>query len=200
MEPTPSPTPRKRVSDAERAQTAARLGEAYAEGRLGLDEFDRRNSGAHEAVFDDELRELVADLPAVGQGAAVAVPPGAGGLPEAAEDEVVELSTASATLRRRGDWVVPRRLRVSAQAGSVRLDMSAATIAYPVVEIELSVYAGTTVLVLPQGATANLDGLHTAHGAIRSKVPAAPRPGGVHLVVRGETYAGSVRVRYPLGR
>ncbi|GAB3453469.1 DUF1707 domain-containing protein [Streptomonospora sediminis] len=198
MEPTPSPTPRKRVSDAERAQTAARLGEAFAEGRLGLDEFDRRNSGAHEAVFDDELRELVADLPEAGQGTAVAVRPEAG-LAEAEQDEVVELSTDSASLRRRGEWVVPRRLRVSSRAGRVRLDMTEAVVPHPVVEIELSVYAGSTVLVLPQGATANLDGLRTFHARVRSKVPAAPRPGAVHIVLRGETYTGAVRVRYPRG-
>ncbi|MUL40004.1 DUF1707 domain-containing protein [Streptomonospora sp. PA3] len=195
MDQPPPPGPRTRVSDAEREQVSQHLGEAYAEGRLDLEEFDRRNSAAHEAVFDDELRDLVADLPAPGEGAATH-----GVLPAAEPGEAVELSTDSAVLRRRGDWAVPRRLRVSSRYGGVRLDMSQATIPHPVVEIELAVHGAGTVLTLPEGATADVDALRTRYAGVRSKVPAARRPGAVHFVVRGETYAGSVHIRYGRGR
>ncbi|QBI52795.1 DUF1707 SHOCT-like domain-containing protein [Streptomonospora litoralis] len=195
MEQPPTPGPRKRVSDAEREETAKHLGDAFAEGRLDLEEFDRRNTAAHEAVFDDELRDLVTDLPAPGEGAAT---------PHrrspAVEEDVVELFTEMATLRRRGDWAVPRRLRVSSRYGGVRLDMGEATIRHPVVEIELAVHAAGTLLVLPEGATANVDELRTKYANVYSKVAAAPRSDAVHFVVRGETYAGSVRIRYARGR
>ncbi|GAA4892892.1 DUF1707 SHOCT-like domain-containing protein [Streptomonospora salina] len=196
MEQTPPPGPRKRVSDAERDEVATHLGDAYAEGRLDLAEFDRRNSAAYQAVFDDELRELVTDLPAPGEGAApVHRPP-----PAAGEDEAVELTTETATLRRRGDWAVPRRLRVSSRYGGVRLDMSGATIRHPVVEIELSVHGAGTVLTLPVGATANVDDLRTKYANVYMTVPATPRSGAVHFVVRGKTHAGAVRVRYRRGQ
>ncbi|KIH99303.1 hypothetical protein LP52_07965 [Streptomonospora alba] len=196
MEPTPPPAPRKRVSDAERDQVAKHLGDAYAEGRLDLEEFERRNSAAHEAVFNDELADLLADLPAPGEGAVTAhsVPP------DGRPAEAVELTTEMATLRRRGDWAVPRKLRVSSRYGAVRLDMSEATIPHPVVEIELAVHAAGTVLTLPEGATANVDNLRTKYSNVYSKVAAAPRPGAVHFVVRGETYSGAVRIRYGRGR
>ncbi|GAA1757115.1 MULTISPECIES: DUF1707 domain-containing protein [Streptomonospora] len=193
MEPTPPPAPRKRVSDAEREQISARLGDAYAEGRLGLEEFDRRSSAAYGAVFDDELLALVADLPAPGETVAVPAPQPA----QAAE--AVELTSESGTLRRRGEWTVPRVLRIRSLAGSVRLDMSRARIPHPVVDIELSVLSGSTVLVLPDGATADLDRLHTGHASHRSRVPAVRTPQAPHFVLSGETYTGALRIRYARG-
>ncbi|MDT0301655.1 hypothetical protein [Streptomonospora wellingtoniae] len=113
--------------------------------------------------------------------------------------ETVELTTESGTLRRRGEWVVPRLLRIRSQAGAVRLDMSQARIAHPVVDIELSVLSGSIVLVLPDGATADLDRLHSPHASHRSRVPAVPTHQAPHFVLSGETYTGALRVRYARG-
>ncbi|MFD0776559.1 DUF1707 domain-containing protein [Streptomonospora algeriensis] len=194
MEPTPPPAPCKRVSDAERDRVAARLGDAFAEGRLGPEEFGRRNSAAYEAVFDDELLALLADLPAPGEtvGVPSAEPAATGG--------VVELSTVGGPIRRRGDWAVPRKLRISSLSGPVRLDMSRARIPHSVVDIELSVMSGSIVLVLPDGATADIDRLQNRYSHQRSKVPAVRTPQAPHFVLFGETYSGLLRVRYAHGR
>jgi hypothetical protein len=56
-----------RVSDVERDQAAAELGEHYQAGRLTLEEFDDRSSLALRARTGNDLSALVADLP---QGAA----------------------------------------------------------------------------------------------------------------------------------
>jgi Domain of unknown function (DUF1707) len=52
-----------RASDAERAETVARLHDALGEGRLDLAETDVRTSAAYAAVYRDELPALLADLP-----------------------------------------------------------------------------------------------------------------------------------------
>jgi hypothetical protein len=53
-----------RASDAEREQTAARLREAAAEGRLDLAELEQRLASVYAARLRHQLVPLVADLPA----------------------------------------------------------------------------------------------------------------------------------------
>ena len=52
-----------RVSDAERDQAAAELGEHYQAGRLTLEEFDDRSSRALRARTGSDLVALFTDLP-----------------------------------------------------------------------------------------------------------------------------------------
>jgi hypothetical protein len=53
-----------RASDQERESVVDVLRDAYADGRLTLDEFDERTSAAYAAKTWADLRELTADLPA----------------------------------------------------------------------------------------------------------------------------------------
>jgi hypothetical protein len=52
-----------RASDADREVVVASLREAYAAGRLDLDEFDERTSAAYASKTWGDLRKLTADLP-----------------------------------------------------------------------------------------------------------------------------------------
>jgi Domain of unknown function (DUF1707) len=53
-----------RASDQERESVVAVLRDAYAEGRLTLDEFEERTSAAYASRTWADLRQLTADLPA----------------------------------------------------------------------------------------------------------------------------------------
>lgn len=57
------PDPELRAGDADRDRTITLIREAYAEGRLGPDEFDARMSAAQESRTYGQLAELVKDLP-----------------------------------------------------------------------------------------------------------------------------------------
>ncbi|MCV7440793.1 DUF1707 domain-containing protein [Mycobacterium paraense] len=52
-----------RAGDIDRQRTAARLGQALAQGYLELPEYERRVQDAFQTQTTGELRELVADLP-----------------------------------------------------------------------------------------------------------------------------------------
>ncbi len=52
-----------RAGDIDRQKTAARLGQALAQGYLALPEYDQRVQEAFQTQTTGELRELVADLP-----------------------------------------------------------------------------------------------------------------------------------------
>ena len=56
--------PEVRASDADRDAAAGLLNEAFAEGRLTADEHDQRLSAAYAARTWEQLRQLIADLPA----------------------------------------------------------------------------------------------------------------------------------------
>jgi hypothetical protein len=172
------------MSNADREAVVARLNAAVAEGRLTLSEFEERVDGVLQARTFGEVEPFVVDLPAAD--------------PAVAAPEVVELRSQAGELRRKGRWSVPRRLSVQAKAGSVHLDMRQAVIGHRVVEIELATQAGSATLVLPPGATANIDGVTTTAGSARVKVPSTPEPGSTapHFVITGSATAGSLLVRY----
>jgi uncharacterized protein with von Willebrand factor type A (vWA) domain len=52
-----------RAGDHDRQQTAARLGQALAQGYLRMDEYEQRVHAVFQAHTTAELRELLADLP-----------------------------------------------------------------------------------------------------------------------------------------
>ena len=86
----------------------------------------------------------------------------------------------------------------SPDAGTVKLDFTEATIVHPVTEIEVDSWAGTTKLVLPPGATVDVEGIELMAGSVRVRnVPQSPYAGtSLHFVVRGRDRAGTVVVRY----
>jgi uncharacterized protein DUF1707 len=175
--------PAIRMADADREAVAQRLHQAVGEGRLTLEEFEQRVAGVHAARTFAEVEPYVADLP----GGPVAPP----------APEHAELRTTASSLKRQGRWVVPRRLTVTARAGSVKLDFTEAVLPYQVVEIDLNVTAGSTVLVLPSRATVDIDSVEMIAGSAKAKVPTNSFAGaGRHFVVRGSQRAGSLVVRY----
>ena len=60
-----SPARVRRIGDVERTATCDALADHFAAGRLDRDELEHRVSCAVEAVTDQELRHLTADLPGV---------------------------------------------------------------------------------------------------------------------------------------
>jgi hypothetical protein len=175
-----------RMSDADRERVVNRLNAAVAEGRLTLAEFEERVDGVLRARTYGEIEPYVADLPTL-----------AGGAVAPARD-TIELRNHASTLKRTGRWAVPRRIAVHSNAGSVKLDFRQAVIAHRVVEIDLRVVAGSVTIVVPPGATADIDAVDTFAGESKSKVPSVPEPSydSTHFVVSGTQKAGSVIVRY----
>jgi uncharacterized protein DUF1707 len=150
-----------RVSDAEREQILAKLGDSMANGLIDTGEFDERSGKAVAARTRGELEAIVADLPAA---------PGA-------TNDVVELRGTSSSLKRKGNWVVPRTLVLDSRMGSTELDFTEATIEHPVVDIELAINGGSVELRLPEGASATTDGVEVTKGSVEDhrKNPPAVR-------------------------
>ena len=184
------PSPGIRISDADRERAAARLQQALAEGRITLSELEERLAVVYAARYAADLLPPFADLPGDD---VVPVQP-ATPTPAAAGQPLV-LRSGMGTLRRSGPWTVPSRIRVQSVMGSVILDFGDTAVP-PVVDVALELGAGSARLLLPDGASADVDGMVSGMGTVRSKVSSTPAPGRPHFRVHGRSAMGSVTVRY----
>lgn len=174
------------MSDADRERVVAHLQAAVGEGRLTLDEFQERVDGVLRSRTFGEIEPYLADLPTVPTVTAAAL---------VQPREYAELRATAAPLRRTGRWNVPRRLLVRNKAGAVKLDFTEAVIGFPVIEVVLDVLAGSTTLVLPEGASADADDVEMIAGSLSvRKIPVEPGT-GPHFVVTGSNKSGSVIIR-----
>jgi hypothetical protein len=169
----------------DRERAAGRLQQALAEGRITLSELEERLGVVYAARYEADLRAPLADLPGDG------VVPGAA----AAPDRPLVLRSATGSLRRAGTWTVPSRIRVQSVMGSVVLDFCDTAVPASV-DVHLELGAGSARLLLPDGATADIDGMVSGMGTIHSKVPCLPVAGRPHFVVHGRSAMGSVTVRH----
>ncbi|SSC23234.1 Protein of unknown function DUF1707 [Klenkia terrae] len=190
---------RYRISDADREHAAQRLHTAMAEGRITFAELDERLGQVYAALYADDLEPPLADLPPE-HPTGLAAQPGAPAVwqPAPPEDPApVVLKSTVGDVKRTGGWQVPPVFEVQSTMGDAVLDFSRAVVPQQVVEVRLKLGAGTARLLLPDGATADVDGVVVGLGSVKSKVPGGPQPGRLHLVVRGKVSMGDVVVRYP---
>lgn len=182
-QPKPPEQPEPRISDADRERAVEQLQAALAEGRLELTEFDERVAGVLRSRTATELVPYLADLP--------------GALTESTVPEHQELRTTMSSLKRTGRWLVPRKLSVQCNAASVKLDFTEAVIATPVIEVEVHSNAGSTMLVVPNDTSVNVDDVELVAGSAKVRgLPVSTTPTGrLHLVVKGRQSAGSLTVR-----
>ncbi len=186
------PSPGIRISDADRERAAARLQQALAEGRITLDELEERLAVVYAARYAADLLPPFADLPGPD---VVAVQPAGPAPSPPPTDQPLMLRTGMGTLRRSGPWTVSSRIRVQSVMGSVILDFCETTLP-PVVDIALELGASSARLLLPDGASADVDGMISGMGTVRSKVASTSVPGRPHFRVHGRSAMGSVTVRY----
>lgn len=181
-----------RASDGERDVAAGRLRDAFAEGRLDDDEFDRRARAALTARTRADLDSLLADLPAA--------PHPAGGTGTVAVPAPGRFAVAlKGTLRRTGRWRVPDRFTAVVYKGAGLLDLRAAELAGPVTTVVAVAYKSRVTVVVPPTVRVEMTGLGVTHGA-EDKTSRAERGENVPpanapvVVVRGVAYRGSVEV------
>lgn len=182
-----SQQPDLRASDADRAAVTQILEHAVGQGMLTLDEYTERVDVALAARTRRELDTVIADLPHVRtQQPAVAPPP-----------EV--LRSWMSSISRRGQWTVPARLQLHTRMCSTTLDFTSAVLQSAVLHIDIDDYFSSTELILPDGATADLNGVDNFGSSTSVKVTTSPPSRQLHVVVAGKVRFGSLTARHPFG-
>jgi hypothetical protein len=185
MADLPAPVdPRElRVSDAERTHVVNVLQKAIGHGLLSLDEFTERTDRALAARTRGELNGVLVDLPGLTHQdptSPVRVPP-------------VELRANMSTIKRAGDWQVPRELHVRNRLGSTKLDFSEARIEHDEVRIKLDVSGGTVKIMLPADASSDTNDVQMIAGTVKDRVGGTR--GRPRFVFTGRITAGTLKIR-----
>lgn len=181
-----------RVSNADRTHVSGLLERAVAEGMITLDEFAERTDAALTARTRGELRAVLVDLPEMDLHPARGPVARSSAQPEA-------LGGWMTSIVRRGPWTVAPVLNLNTRMCSTTLDFTAAVLPGPVIEVNIDDYLSSTELIVPAGATADLNGVDAIAGSATVKVRNLPQPDQLHVIVRGKVRMGSVSVRHPFG-
>ncbi|MBM7053519.1 DUF1707 and DUF2154 domain-containing protein [Streptomyces sp. RHZ10] len=167
-----------RVGEDDRESAVRRVREAYAEERISHEEMDERLGRVLAATTHGELAAALDPLPAEDPGTTATI------------------AAAGGRIKRRGAWQVPRILKVESAFGRVRLDLSRAVIAYPVVDIELSLGTGNASITVPRDAIVEVEGLATGWKDLRYRPRQPSRPGGPRIRISGALGYGRLRIRH----
>jgi Domain of unknown function (DUF1707) len=174
--------PDLRASHRDRELVAEALRVAAGDGRLTAAELDERLEAALTARTSGELARLTADLPEA-DGAPVA-------------KEVVRLDFQGGSTRRRGQWIVPRRMEIRASGGSVKLDFTDAVITGPTLDIQVEVRGGRIVLVTRPGIEVDVDDIAARGGRVKVRPERSTKEvGDLTIQLSGAAHGGEVVVR-----
>jgi hypothetical protein len=136
----------------ERERVVQALSAHFAEDRLSLTEFEQRLERAYHLTTSDQLRSLVADLPAVANPLATGATASAPAL--VPSSEVPPRGAVFAMMggaERGGSWIVPRQLKVVALMGAAELDLREARFGPGVTEIEAFAVMGYVGIIVAPG-------------------------------------------------
>ncbi|MGH1564222.1 DUF1707 SHOCT-like domain-containing protein [Mumia sp. DW29H23] len=151
MEQPEDATRRMRVSDADREHVAEILRAAAGDGRIDVDELDERLGAAYRAKTVGDLVPLTEDL--------TATPALPGATPARRTNPVVPTGEPTresgvaimSGYERKGDWLVPQQLTVTAVMGGAHIDTRRARFSAPEVVITVNaVMGGAEIVVSPQ--------------------------------------------------
>jgi len=170
-----------RASHADRERAVEVLKAAAADGRLTGDELDQRLEAALTARTRADLEPLLADLTTA---APAQVP------------DLARIKCGSGSAKRDGSWVVPRRLEIDVNSGSVRLDFRQAVIAVPELQIDAQIGSGGLTLITRPGIVVDADDVTVRSGSVKVVPPAGPdAPVELRVKISGRVGSGSVSAR-----
>ena len=192
-------------SQETRQRTIDALCQHFATETLDNDEFERRVDLAHRVDTVQELRDLVADLPALGTGgvpspeeAAPAPAPRVRGHavnPDLVRDNQVLVGLLSGAARK-GNWIPPRHLWSVAVMGGVDLDFREARMGPGVIELSVFAIMGGIKIIVPPDLQVESDGIGIMGGfECSEEVRAGHDPDAPILKINGLAMMGHVEVK-----
>lgn len=176
------------------------LTEHFARGDLEMDDFEARMDRAHQAMTIQALDDLVKDLgPVPAPSQALVARPEAQAL-DVSRPEQKRVTAILGGVDRKGQWVVPRKLTVTAVMGGVSLDFREAIIGPGVTEVKVRAIMGGVEMLVPPNVAVEAEGIAFLGGFEDvHRAPATPDPDRPLLRISGLAVMGGfdVRTRLP---
>jgi hypothetical protein len=182
-----------------REQVIEWLSDQFARDAFELDEYERRIDLAHQATSVAALEELVADLD---MPAAEAVAPGEALVTRPAEQLPVPRASRKRVIaimggvERKGRWVVPQHVRVTAIMGGIDLDFREALLSPGVTEVHIIAVMGGIEITVPPHVAVQCEGVAIMGGFEEvHRAPAVPDPDRPTLLITGFAMMGGVNIK-----
>jgi hypothetical protein len=177
-----------RASDADRERVASVLRDAYAEGRLDVEEHAERLEAAYAAKTLGELVPLTRDLPghARTQARTVAAP-----APSAEDEKSGKVVAIFGGAVRKGRFRTGRRMKVSVIFGGASIDLTEADFDTPELVIDISCIFGGVEVKVPDNVTLQGGGTSIFAGFEVREEPGTDANGPV-VTIRGSSIFGGV--------
>jgi hypothetical protein len=174
------------VEEEARNRATEFLKELYAAGDIDAGRFDTGVAGLLAATSDAELARVVRSLPT----------PVALTSPDRRLARPLEIHSGMRRLRLTGRWQVARETHVSADLGSVKIDLTEAE--FDDRDVELHVYTGwgSITIIVPRGVGVQVI---KHRGGLDSRLE-PPVPGSVLVRLDVTTNIGRVYLRHPRPR
>ncbi len=186
-----------RASHNDRDQTVEVLRVAAGDGRITAEELDERVGAALTARTYGELAALTADLPAA-PGSLPLAPGSRPGAPGGATaKELVRIDCDTSTARRDGPWLVPRRLEVRLNRGTLTLDFTEAVLSWPSLEIDADIRTGSLILVTAPGIFVGTDDLAIQTSSVKVHPPSPDIPVRFRIDISGRASISTITARPP---
>jgi hypothetical protein len=182
-----------RASHDDRDRAVEVLRVAAGDGRITAEELDERVGAALTARTYGELAALISDLPA----APGSPPLMRGTLAGTKPKDLVRIECDTSTVRRDGAWLVPRRMEVRVNRGSVTLDFTEAVVSWPSLEIDADIQTGSLTLVTGPGVLVSTDDLAMHTSTLKVDAPRAAVPVRFRIDMSGRASIGTITVRPP---
>lgn len=177
------------VTERERERAIRALGEHYAQDHLSIDEYEFRVQEALRATVWYQIAALTSDLPVLDPNAT----PQITGAAETSAPKRRTLVAIMGGVVRRGQWVVPQRLRAIAFMGGIEVDLRDAQFTAPVTEIRVLAVMGGVVVRVPPGVRLEAEGIAIMGGfEDQLKLPAVGHDAAPIVRVRGVAFMGGV--------
>lgn len=197
-----------RASDAERDAVAARLREAFAEGRLDADEHTERLDKAYGAKTTGDLVPLLADLPDAHGGTVEKLPKAT-----PAEGSSAPIYGASRIVDKQptsrfsfalmsgsgvsGGWTMSETFVAVAVMGAVEVDLREASFTAQESTIHANAVMGGVEIIVPDDIRVRVHGIGVMGGyGLEGDQPSVSDPAAPIVNIVGIALMGAVEVRY----
>jgi hypothetical protein len=171
------------MRDDARQRATEFLKELYAAGDIDAGRFETSVAGLLQAGTEAELAEVVRSLPQ----------PVTLTSPDRRLDRPLEIHSGVGRLRLAGQWQVAKETHVSADIGSVRIDLTEAEFDDRVIDLHVYTGCGRITIIVPRGV-----GIQVIHhrGGVDSRLE-PPLPGLPLIRLDVTTNIGRVHLRHP---
>ena len=185
-----------------REQVIEWLSDQFARDAFEMDEYERRIDLVHQATSVAALDEVVKDLGMPAASAAESVSPGQALVPRAAEQLPMPRAARKRVLaimggvERKGRWVVPENVRVTAIMGGISLDFREALLAPGLTQVHVTTIMGGVEIIVPPHVAVQCDGLAIMGGFEEvHRAPTVPDPDRPTLMITGFAVMGGVEIK-----